>query len=767
MRPNDTSHGLSSPVSTNDIGSANGSPDTKLTAYSPEDMRSTCLRSDSNVGDPLGDTGKRKLYLTSSSDPFLVSTNTSTRIQLSPTAASFTPIGTADNVLFRSKEPSLSRGFSGVGYLTASSDIDPCEARNGPLQASDRYPLNYGVIGNSPADTRNRPNFMDYRTFGNESHSRALVIENVPKNLTYMSLAGFFNRREFSSLRGPVLSELNSMGKVYVAFTDSREATKAIEKVKVLRPEWHISTIAPKEYVKHVEPSLLPQTSNYEGQLLVTVYYDGRNPNLNQHTVARSLETLSMTFGDIRSFTPLPTEQENIGEFHIEYFNTRDAENVLTTLNGTSVDDCILDISLFRPDIEERKCELPFTAETSSREEFPPAEEASFTKSTSWTSIRPGRASFMELSPTGRSTVPPGERASLIDWMSKAGERIFPSPRRELSRYPDLRMGSQNAVDIERIRLGLDVRTTIMLRNIPNKIDQAMLKAIVDETSHGKYDFMYLRIDFANNCNVGYAFINFEDPIDIIDFINARAGRTWNCFNSDKVAEVSYATIQGKDCLVQKFRNSSVMLEHPSFRPKISQTGTGPLAGTEDRFPGPDNPSKMRRSIENAEHVGLFAPRVGQQYRDEQRRRRSQFDRGTTAAEREVVYVRTAFSAVVADGQFSTLGTVLIATLARLAKATGIDKELRLSSQTEKALTGPIYGTDAQRREDMGVILCRPEGSSTPTLLSGTQVPEVSRRAHDEVSLKAPESTVGSKKKSMRKKKRKKDAIDDLFDSLL
>lgn len=33
-----------------------------------------------------------------------------------------------------------------------------------------------------------------------------------------------------------------------------------------------------------------------------------------------------------------------------------------------------------------------------------------------------------------------------------------------------------------------------MLRNIPNKIDQMMLKEIVDETSFGKYDFMYLRI---------------------------------------------------------------------------------------------------------------------------------------------------------------------------------------------------------------------------------------------------------------------------------
>lgn len=39
-----------------------------------------------------------------------------------------------------------------------------------------------------------------------------------------------------------------------------------------------------------------------------------------------------------------------------------------------------------------------------------------------------------------------------------------------------------------------------MLRNIPNKVDQAMLKRIVDESSWGKYDFMYLRIDFANDC---------------------------------------------------------------------------------------------------------------------------------------------------------------------------------------------------------------------------------------------------------------------------
>jgi len=84
-----------------------------------------------------------------------------------------------------------------------------------------------------------------------------------------------------------------------------------------------------------------------------------------------------------------------------------------------------------------------------------------------------------------------------------------------------------------------------MLRNIPNKVTQAQLKEIVDRTSFGRYDFMYLRIDFSNGCNVGYAFINFADPLDII--------------------------IQGRDCLIQKFRNSSVMLEPEYCRPKVSK----------------------------------------------------------------------------------------------------------------------------------------------------------------------------------------------------
>lgn len=52
------------------------------------------------------------------------------------------------------------------------------------------------------------------------------------------------------------------------------------------------------------------------------------------------------------------------------------------------------------------------------------------------------------------------------------------------------------ALNINKVKSGQDTRTTLMIKNIPNKYTQKMLLATVDEKHKGTYDFFYLPIDF-------------------------------------------------------------------------------------------------------------------------------------------------------------------------------------------------------------------------------------------------------------------------------
>lgn len=63
-----------------------------------------------------------------------------------------------------------------------------------------------------------------------------------------------------------------------------------------------------------------------------------------------------------------------------------------------------------------------------------------------------------------------------------------------------------------------DKRTTLMIKNIPNKYTKDMLLNLIDVNFKNKYDFFYLPMDFNNKCNVGYAFINFIDKNSIKQF---------------------------------------------------------------------------------------------------------------------------------------------------------------------------------------------------------------------------------------------------------
>ncbi|KAK4413538.1 protein MEI2-like 4 [Sesamum alatum] len=190
-----------------------------------------------------------------------------------------------------------------------------------------------------------------------------------------------------------------------------------------------------------------------------------------------------------------------------------------------------------------------------------------------------------------------GQMLPMMSSFDSPNERTRSRRNEGSSGQPDNK--KQFELDIDRILRGEDKRTTLMIKNIPNKYTSKMLLAAIDERHRGTYDFIYLPIDFKNKCNVGYAFINMTDPSLIVPFYQTFNGKKWEKFNSEKVASLAYARIQGKAALIAHFQNSSLMNEDKRCRPILFHTD-GPNAGDQVPFPMGTNirprPGKIRSS---------------------------------------------------------------------------------------------------------------------------------------------------------------------------
>jgi len=98
-------------------------------------------------------------------------------------------------------------------------------------------------------------------------------------------------------------------------------------------------------------------------------------------------------------------------------------------------------------------------------------------------------------------------------------------------------------------------------------------------------DFYYMPIDFKNNCNLGYAFVNFHDPDQALLFKEKfHEFRLPLYQQSNKVLAVSEARVQGLEANVERFRNSSVMgVLKEEFKPMLFDK-----SGNSIEFPKPD-----------------------------------------------------------------------------------------------------------------------------------------------------------------------------------
>eukprot|EP00425_Heterocapsa_triquetra_P033342 CAMPEP_0195100958 /NCGR_PEP_ID=MMETSP0448-20130528/64831_1 /TAXON_ID=66468 /ORGANISM="Heterocapsa triquestra, Strain CCMP 448" /LENGTH=239 /DNA_ID=CAMNT_0040136195 /DNA_START=61 /DNA_END=780 /DNA_ORIENTATION=+ len=150
-----------------------------------------------------------------------------------------------------------------------------------------------------------------------------------------------------------------------------------------------------------------------------------------------------------------------------------------------------------------------------------------------------------------------------VETASGAGDSDLDSPSHDGAKpTPMEEPQSPAATQVQQAMPPTDDRTTIMLRNLPNNYTRDMFLEMLDaEGFDGRYDFVYLPIDFKTKAGVGYAFVNAVD--------NATAQELWTTFEgynkwvlpTSKKCYVSWSNpnLQGARKNVQRWRNSSVM----------------------------------------------------------------------------------------------------------------------------------------------------------------------------------------------------------------
>lgn len=122
-----------------------------------------------------------------------------------------------------------------------------------------------------------------------------------------------------------------------------------------------------------------------------------------------------------------------------------------------------------------------------------------------------------------------------------------------------------------------NLRTTVMIRNIPNQYSRVQLEQTLDDEGYwGLFDFLYLPMDFVHQANVGYAFVNFMEPEVAARFMVEFRGFDRWAVSTLKVADVCWSLPhQGLEAHIERYRNSPVM--HPTmpdhFRPRVYASG--------------------------------------------------------------------------------------------------------------------------------------------------------------------------------------------------
>ena len=346
-----------------------------------------------------------------------------------------------------------------------------------------------------------------------EHPSRTLFVRNINSNVEDDEI------RDIFEVYGPtrsIYTQCKHRGFIMVSFYDIRHAKQAIRHLqgKVLRRR--------KLDIHYSIPRNNPSEKEQNQGTLVVF-------NLDPATGRDELMAIFGHYGEVKEIRETPNKKHH--KF-IEFFDVRHAENAMRGLNKTEIKGKKIKIEPSRPGgrKEASLSSGPYESTLGDEallqqypqavHESPPASYDPRLAGNSFLSQQPfgggsrftvGQQPMMTSSsyagyagyPATRTTSQPQSPAGARRMRSQSSMSSYsttPTPQQwSGQRSPARRESEANglfSLNLDHILSGAETRTTLMIRNIPNKYTQKMLLSKVDECHKGLYDFFYLPIDF-------------------------------------------------------------------------------------------------------------------------------------------------------------------------------------------------------------------------------------------------------------------------------
>jgi hypothetical protein len=270
-----------------------------------------------------------------------------------------------------------------------------------------------------------------------------------------------------------VTTDLLDDGVIYAKFADIRDAQKAFAVLRKTQPGWQTTFCGNKEFIYHFNPEDLHLTTEFEGQVIVTVTvsFGADYEAFNIEFLKASVKDVLQNFGEIKAFDSIPTEIPGL-MLRVEFFDASVVEKVVSGVDGYKFGGLYFTVAPYTPDIT-----MP--ALTSRPPTIVSSNDDDLANSLSRMSLA-GHGDFSTMpnaNPTnqspktlfyaadearhGRPGVVGQER---VDHSPRYAPLVYyqrGSPMKMNRSTHDYASGHHNVVDVERIRQGLDVRTTV------------------------------------------------------------------------------------------------------------------------------------------------------------------------------------------------------------------------------------------------------------------------------------------------------------------